>query len=551
MMAPTLRALCDNPLLLRQVLGYWKREGDFPRNIEFLFRSWLDNVLETAPSDPTSTVRREQALTLLAQATVNSPIAKTEALALFDRHNMPSGILNELIGCDALRIDGSVVEVRHEALADYLRAAALASTENDRVLALLPSLPMPADSFFPVLLMALLGTRALQSALWKRLSETGLGRYLDALRYRFDLSDELKRSDPTALSRHYLEDLLEGIETPLDCFFTQLREAVVGNLVGEQKATLAATGVVSAQPAALHYKLHALEPGQGRVTVAAPTFPGILRGVNLDLARYRIDSARLLGMTLLRDTLLTAVKQQQLKGGLAWAAERLLGRVRYLAEGCGLDLSIADNFDKLDAVLKPLSDGWVDAGAFSGGERFPIHELLDDIATLRAAGNTAPDPWWLRFGSGQCGSYASRRHSAPSTKRRIPSYPDRLSRNCRSHVPSDHRSGELFCRIAGALEVYGGEYRTVARSAIAPTGVRLPLHPGEKPEPTSHLPRRVRPRFRLTGPAHPKRSRPLVGPTLVFRISRGQWYFYRGTTGGNGLGISTVRHPLPIRYAYG
>lgn len=398
MMAPTLRALCDNPLLLRQVLGYWKREGDFPRNIEFLFRSWLDNVLETAPSDPTSTVRREQALTLLAQATVNSPIAKTEALALFDRHNMPSGILNELIGCDALRIDGSVVEVRHEALADYLRAAALASTENDRVLALLPSLPMPADSFFPVLLMALLGTRALQSALWKRLSETGLGRYLDALRYRFDLSDELKRSDPTALSRHYLEDLLEGIETPLDCFFTQLREAVVGNLVGEQKATLAATGVVSAQPAALHYKLHALEPGQGRVTVAAPTFPGILRGVNLDLARYRIDSARLLGMTLLRDTLLTAVKQQQLKGGLAWAAERLLGRVRYLAEGCGLDLSIADNFDKLDAVLKPLSDGWVDAGAFSGGERFPIYELLDDIATLRAAGNTAPDPWWLRFG---------------------------------------------------------------------------------------------------------------------------------------------------------
>ncbi len=398
MMTPTLRALCGNPLLLRQVLGHWKRQNDFPKNIEFLFRSWLDNVLETEPSDLASTVRREQALTLLAQATVDSPIANTEALGLLHRHNLPSGVLNELIGCDALRIDGSVVEVRHEALADYLRAAALASTEDNQVLALLPGLSMPADSFFPVLLMALLRTRALQSAFWKRLSETGLGRYLDALRYRFDLSDELERSDPTALSRHYLEDLLAGIETPLDCFFPQLQRAVIGNLTGDAKATLAATGLVNAQPAVLRYKLHALEPGQDRITVAAPTFPGVLRGVDLNLARYRIDSARLLGMTLLRDTVLDAVKQQQLKGGPAWATERLLGRVRYLAEKLGLDLGITDDFDKLDAVLKPLSDRWVDGGAFFSGERFSIQELLDDIATLRAAGKAALDPWWLRLG---------------------------------------------------------------------------------------------------------------------------------------------------------
>jgi hypothetical protein len=77
--------------------------------------------------------------------------------------------------------------------------------------------------------------------------------------------------------------------------------------------------------------LHACEPGQPRVTVAPPTFPGTIRGVNLDLSRYRIDSSHLLGMTLLRDTLKTAVKQLDVKGGPTWAAERLIGRVRYLA----------------------------------------------------------------------------------------------------------------------------------------------------------------------------------------------------------------------------
>jgi hypothetical protein len=335
MMSPTLRALCDNPLLLRQVLSHWKRHNDFPQDIERLFRSWLDNVLETKTTDHVSAVRREQALTLLARATVESPIVKTEALALLDENGIPSGVFNELVGCDALSVGGSAIEVRHEALADYLRATALASMNDEQVLRLLPSLAMPADSFFPVLLMSRLRSRELQSALWKRLSEAGLSRYLDALRYRFDLSGELQRSDPTTLSRHYLEDLLDGIETPLNSFFPQLREAVIEGLTEDATATLAATGLVRTMSAGLQYKLHALEPGQAKVTVAAPAFPGVLRGVNLDLARYRIDSGRLLGMTLLRETVIEAIKQQQLKGGPTWAAERLLGRVRYLAEELG------------------------------------------------------------------------------------------------------------------------------------------------------------------------------------------------------------------------
>jgi hypothetical protein len=40
----------------------------------------------------------------------------------------------------------------------------------------------------------------------------------------------------------------------------------------------------------------------------------------------------------------------------------------------------------------------VEDGVFSGQERFSIQSLLDDITTLRAAGKTVLDPWWLRLG---------------------------------------------------------------------------------------------------------------------------------------------------------
>lgn len=131
----------------------------------------------------------------------------TKTLELVDRHDIPSSVLDGLIGCDALRTDSSAVAVRHEALADYLRAKTLASMGDDQVLALLPSPSMPVGSFFPVLLMAQLRGRSLQSVFWERFSEADLGRYLDAFALRFDLSDELERSNSTTLSRRYLEDL--------------------------------------------------------------------------------------------------------------------------------------------------------------------------------------------------------------------------------------------------------------------------------------------------------------------------------------------------------
>ena len=151
-----------------------------------------------------------------------------------------------------------------------------------------------------------------------------------------------------------------------------MRASVMGWLTSVENATLAATGRASAYPGALFDKLHAQEPGQPRVTAASPTYPGTIRGVNLDRSRYRIDSARLLGMTLLRDTLHGAVKQLDVRGGPTWAAERLIGRVRYLAETYGVDVKLTDDLDKLEGLFKPYADSRIDEGGFLGKERFPI-----------------------------------------------------------------------------------------------------------------------------------------------------------------------------------
>ena len=246
--------------------------------------------------------------------------------------------------------------------------------------------------------MAQLASRSLQSALWKRMSAGRISTYLDALRYRFDVSNQLRELDSDRLSQDYLDDLIDGIKVPLTGFFPEMRPSVMGWLTGVTDATLSVTGRAQAYPGALLYKLHPSEPGQPRVTVATPTFPGTIRGVDLDLSRYRIDSARLLGMTLLRDALEGAVKQLNVKGGATWAAERLIGRVRYLAKNYGFDVELTEELDKLDALLKPLADGWINEGPFLGGETFSMQSILDDIAKLRAAGETALDPWWSRLG---------------------------------------------------------------------------------------------------------------------------------------------------------
>ena len=399
MMSPTLSALCDVPLLFQLSLSYWQSKQTLPDQIESLFREWLESVLKVEGVEVVSDIVREQALTLIATAASGAPVECTHVLNLFKERGLPAQILDELVSCDAARVYGRTVEVQHDALADYLRAKELAQKPEKDLIDEIRALTMPEESFFPVLLISHLPSHRLQAELWKKIVDAGPTIYFDALRYRCDVSAELSRLDEGTLSREYLTELLQGIEQPLDCFFPALREAIVEDLAAEPGSRLAVIGQVYAQTGKLTYKLEAAAGDQvERVTVAVPSGPGILRAVSLSLSRYRLDSARLVGAALLKESVLEAINTKSLKGGPMWAEERLISRCRFLAKEYDFPLLIDMPLDAIEASLLPHKDKWVLPAALSHSQRFSIQSLLDDIAVLRQSGKTGLESWWVRLG---------------------------------------------------------------------------------------------------------------------------------------------------------
>ncbi|WP_426409455.1 type I restriction enzyme HsdR N-terminal domain-containing protein [Bradyrhizobium ganzhouense] len=399
MMPPILLALCDNPLLLQLTLEYWKREKQFPATLLPLFRSWLENLLKAKGSNVVSSIHRESALTLIAEATFHGPTSGEHILKLFEQAGIPSDVLNELVACDAARTSGSLIEVHHEALADYLRASKMAIASEAEMLARIPGLALSAGSFFPVLLISLLPNRRLQSALWKRLTEAGPRVYFDALRYRFDVSSELSKLDPRQLAEEYLGDLLEGIEQPLDNFFPALRPRLVEAITSEPGDRLGVVGDLHRPSNGLAYKLYARSPqDEASVQIQKPTLPGILRGVSLDLSNYRLDSARLVGINLLKEGVLEVVASEFFQGGHALAQERLMGRCRFLAQEYDFPVRLDMDLDVLENALLPYQNERVMPRPFSHDESFSVREMLSDLEILRSLGVSSLDPWWNRLG---------------------------------------------------------------------------------------------------------------------------------------------------------
>lgn len=398
-MSSTLRSLCRNPLILSLALRYWTSRREFPRKIDFIFQEWLDALLETEPNDHVSKVLREAALTALAKVTSAAPVTGIRAIEYLRENNFSESVINQLMQCDAIRFSGTVCELQHEALADYLRCKAFVSVNEEQQLRDIAALSISAGSLFPVLLMSKLNSRKLQGALWEHLSGGSIDIYLEALRYRFDVSNELSTLDTDKLSHEYLSDLLDGIEMPLHGLFPRLHASIMRGLTGEDAPTFAVIGRFFAEHGIIQYRLKSRNYLEPRITVADPwpPGPGAVRAVNLDLSRYRIDSGRLLGMTLLRDSLLDSIVGLELAGGPLWAAERLLGRIRYLIEEQYFPFQMTDSLESIFNILKPLAGGHIDGRPYSK-EMFPVSSLLDDVATLRASGVTHLDPWWLRLG---------------------------------------------------------------------------------------------------------------------------------------------------------
>lgn len=237
-----LKVLCTHPLLLERTLIYRQQEGKLPSKIEDLFRYWLDVLLYADTRDSVKSIERESALTLLAKETIKTPINKVKAVNLFREYGFSDATFNDLIHCDALQVSGSVIELQHEALADYLRALDIVSSDESAIKKIISDVSLGANSLFPVLLMALLPSRNLQRILWERLGHAKISLYLNSFRYRYDVSGEMVNSEADDFEGQYLEDLIEGVEFPLKGFFPQLQDIVTEQLTKIKNCELAVTG---------------------------------------------------------------------------------------------------------------------------------------------------------------------------------------------------------------------------------------------------------------------------------------------------------------------
>lgn len=392
-MPQSLSRLATHPLLFARIGSYWQDRRSYPSRLEALFEAWLDQLLarKTQPLSHLTTLRR--GLTVLAEVTAASPAQAAHVLDLFVRMGIADKVLDELVLRDAARNSGMTIELHHEALADYLRALEVASSDS-RFEAFLMQPLAAKESLFPVLLMAVLPTRERQKLLWEKLAQTSLSTYLEALRYRANVATEFDQQETTAAAESCLADLLSGIEELSRGFFPQLHGAIMQQLTGCDSGELAISGELANDRQWIDYRIDVVgDTATSSVTASEPG--GRRYGVGLKMSDLRIDSGRLLGAKRLLACLGEVVDARHLKGRQAWINERLLGRVRFLEHEYWQLRPRTYGLQELDDLLSPDADKFVMASGFSVLPCFTVQSMLDDIRWLLQHGQEMLEPWWL------------------------------------------------------------------------------------------------------------------------------------------------------------
>ena len=108
------------PLLADRLLDRFETQRTHAPRITSLFEQWLDAVLTA--SNLVDRALDRALLEKIAEETTSGPIAVERAMELATPQSEASEILRRLAEADAIKIYGSMVELQHEILADYLRA---------------------------------------------------------------------------------------------------------------------------------------------------------------------------------------------------------------------------------------------------------------------------------------------------------------------------------------------------------------------------------------------------------------------------------------------
>lgn len=393
-----LRTLCRHPLILQLTLALYKEQGRLPTRVEALFRRWIDRLLpNTLPLARRTDLRR--LLSSFANATVNGPLTEAGAVDLVRRESFSDDLLQFLLDSDALAQRGMAVEVQHEALADYLRALDVVRLPPAEASQRLRTLPLREGSQLPALLMAVARSAEIQSLVWSEVVSADITAAMSALQYRSEIVPSLDVHDPDELSRRYLSEVMEGIELPLQIYFPRLAARIKAGLLGSDTEQLGMEqlriiGAIRPESGSLDYSFAVIDSSEEKITVGLAINPGVYFGKNLAAMGLELDSGRLVGLGHVREGLLEIVKERRLDGGVVWAEERTLGRLRHLAREYDFPYATEMTLEQARDLLIPQAGRFVAPDSFDAGQTFLVDDLVAEIEFLIAEGRTHLDPWW-------------------------------------------------------------------------------------------------------------------------------------------------------------
>lgn len=392
-----LRNFCSHPLLLELVINFWLSNRFISTDLINLFQNWLETTLIIDEHNLANSLYLEEALSLISYETIKSPISKMDIFKIFKENNFSASLFNELVRLDSINVKGDSIDIKHEALADYLRVKKITSIKNElEIENLINNMQLKAGSLFPILLVSMLPTFELQKKLWQRLSHLDIDLYINILRYKSDHSKKIKNLNN--VTSFVLEEIIDGIELPLKSFLPQLEDIIINDITKNRYENLAISGNLSKDLSWITYAIHPQEENKDRVNIRNLPLYFNKHGISLKPPKYSLDSGRFIGSEYLLNRLFKVIESRKIIGGITYRMDRLISRLRYINHDYVIKTKPFESFENLISKLTPYDGQYVPITYNRDDSYFTVSDLILDIDYLKKNGFNSLDSWWLRLG---------------------------------------------------------------------------------------------------------------------------------------------------------
>lgn len=383
--------LGEVPLIADQVLEHYRQTGSYPSNLSALFEKWLSRIVDA--SGVVDRALDRLLLEEIAVETVSRPLDIGQACELSANRPDPLGTIRRLADQDAVSIQGTTVELQHEALADYLRAKQFWASSAVPNPSRLDVLAFDPSSLFAFLLLSAAPTADARSAAWEVIARRDIRLAIRSLRFAgFDtpFTGEVTHADGWRLASDLQSAIEALIVSHLEPIGAAMRERIAGRPVEKLgiKAGIGKDGISYSFFDAAGVDEPVVLERAGEMELAPRMYGHALRRLGLGP-----EAGRVLGVERVKSAVEELIKDRSLSGGLVWTEERAFGRLRHLAHRYDTPLEPTD-FAQALRLLEPLAGQWVGGSSLDHGQSFAIDELLADLRCLQEQGINYLDRWW-------------------------------------------------------------------------------------------------------------------------------------------------------------